>query len=169
MTLNNLFSKLKGGAGSGNLGHAGRPGHHGGSAPASFLVPDSAEEIETFLSKGRNPGVLGMVPAFYDSRNKKLYVSRNNVSHSTLSSDISSSDPIGIEDSSIHILIYVKNNFKIEKLVFDTKQAGSQVKSEEKTIDSIYKTMDILKNKYKLSQGTEVIIKTNKGKIDTTL
>lgn len=33
MSLTNLFSKLKGGAGSGNLGHAGRIGHRGGSAP----------------------------------------------------------------------------------------------------------------------------------------
>lgn len=33
MTLINLFSILKGGAGSGNIGHSGRPGHQGGSAP----------------------------------------------------------------------------------------------------------------------------------------
>lgn len=33
MTLNNLFSILKGGAGSGNIGHAGVPGKRGGSAP----------------------------------------------------------------------------------------------------------------------------------------
>lgn len=33
MTLNHLFSTLKGGPGSGNWGHAGRLGKHGGSAP----------------------------------------------------------------------------------------------------------------------------------------
>lgn len=32
MGINDLFSKLKGGAGSGNRGHAGIPGHRGGSA-----------------------------------------------------------------------------------------------------------------------------------------
>lgn len=33
MTLTQLFSILKGGSGSGNIGHVGIPGHRGGSAP----------------------------------------------------------------------------------------------------------------------------------------
>ena len=33
MTLNKLFLKLKGGPGSGNFGHSGRPGKRGGSSP----------------------------------------------------------------------------------------------------------------------------------------
>lgn len=33
MSLDNLFLTLKGGVGSGNIGHAGIPGHRGGSAP----------------------------------------------------------------------------------------------------------------------------------------
>lgn len=36
--LNNLFLRLKGGAGSGNKGHAGIPGHRGGSAPQISLI-----------------------------------------------------------------------------------------------------------------------------------
>lgn len=39
MSLNYLFSKLKGGAGSGNIGHAGIPGHQGGSAPKGLVLP----------------------------------------------------------------------------------------------------------------------------------
>lgn len=50
MSLNNLFSILKGGAGSGNIGHAGRIGHRGGSAPkngliAGLLGKDAAAQI----------------------------------------------------------------------------------------------------------------------------
>lgn len=37
MTLFNLFSRLKGGTGSGNFGHGGRPGKHGGSQAGSSL------------------------------------------------------------------------------------------------------------------------------------
>lgn len=33
MSLQELFENLKGGSGSGNFGHAGVPGHQGGSAP----------------------------------------------------------------------------------------------------------------------------------------
>lgn len=36
MTLNHLFSTLKGGKGSGNIGHASVPGHRGGSAPSGM-------------------------------------------------------------------------------------------------------------------------------------
>ena len=34
MSLNKVFQKLKGGPGSGNFGHGGRPGKRGGSAPS---------------------------------------------------------------------------------------------------------------------------------------
>lgn len=51
MSLDSLFSRLKGGAGSGNIGHAGRPGHHGGSAPkgGSVLTKiDALPQLENF-------------------------------------------------------------------------------------------------------------------------
>lgn len=40
MTLHYLFSKLKGGPGSGNHDHSGIKGHRGGSAPKKALSPD---------------------------------------------------------------------------------------------------------------------------------
>lgn len=43
MTLNNLFSILKGSFRSGNRGHAGRIGHRGGSAPKSSGVQGDAD------------------------------------------------------------------------------------------------------------------------------
>lgn len=43
MSLNSLFSTLKGGAGSGNIGHAGIPGHRGGSAPKNSLIGTTSE------------------------------------------------------------------------------------------------------------------------------
>lgn len=57
MSLNYLFSKLKGGAGSGNIGHAGVPGKRGGSAPKGidpiFL---SSFVIEDVLKFGKKTG-----------------------------------------------------------------------------------------------------------------
>lgn len=46
MSLTSLFSTLKGG--SGNFGHAGRPGHVGGSAPGSG---GSSSEVESAKQK----------------------------------------------------------------------------------------------------------------------
>lgn len=50
MSLNKFFIKLKGGLGSGNHGHAGIPGKHGGSAPkgggGSLGLSVSADKIE---------------------------------------------------------------------------------------------------------------------------
>lgn len=39
MSLQVLFSRLKGGSGSGNWGHGGRPGKHGGSSTTSMSIP----------------------------------------------------------------------------------------------------------------------------------
>lgn len=38
MSLFNLFSRLKGGSGSGNFGHGGRPGKHGGSTAGTQKI-----------------------------------------------------------------------------------------------------------------------------------
>lgn len=58
MTLNHLFSTLKGGAGSGNIGHAGRLGKHGGSAPKgitsisnSILKTENYKEVKKKADK----------------------------------------------------------------------------------------------------------------------
>lgn len=40
MTLNKLFLKLKGGTGSGNFGHSGRPGKRGGSLSSHGFLSD---------------------------------------------------------------------------------------------------------------------------------
>lgn len=63
MTLTKLFSRLKGGTGSGNFGHGGRPGKHGGSTQASVflllrktksLSPENIEELKDVVSKNDN-------------------------------------------------------------------------------------------------------------------
>jgi tRNA nucleotidyltransferase (CCA-adding enzyme) len=55
--LNNAIAdklqRLKGGAGSGNFGHAGIPGHHGGSAPVGGSVSMSEANIY-FTGKNKN-------------------------------------------------------------------------------------------------------------------
>lgn len=50
MSLTNLFSKLKGGSGSGNLGHAGIIGKRGGSAPKGTISisPEQAGTLQAW-------------------------------------------------------------------------------------------------------------------------
>lgn len=54
--LTSLFYILKGGAGSGNIGHAGRIGHRGGSAPKGVLGLVSAMSRGVMPYQGDNPG-----------------------------------------------------------------------------------------------------------------
>ena len=64
MSLNNLFTVLKGGKGSGNFGHAGRPGKRGGSSSrgsggSSLFQPSPPPQSESFADKlplGKAPG-----------------------------------------------------------------------------------------------------------------
>lgn len=56
MSLNNLFSILKGGAGSGNIGHAGRIGHRGGSAPKG----GSSNPLLDRPASGKLANILGI-------------------------------------------------------------------------------------------------------------
>lgn len=50
--------RRKGGSGSGHWGHAGRPGHHGGSAPSGWQSSMSPDTIRAaYNSKGDSPYV----------------------------------------------------------------------------------------------------------------
>lgn len=50
--LNDLFSRLKGGAGSGNRGHAGRIGKRGGSGPGNLSARNKIEQKDLFHEGG---------------------------------------------------------------------------------------------------------------------
>lgn len=64
MSLSYLFQVLKGGAGSGNLGHAGIPGHRGGSAPSKSLAPSSLSFVDRYNKIIQERG--GNIPLLLD-------------------------------------------------------------------------------------------------------
>lgn len=74
MSLSNLFSKLKGGAGSGNIGHAGIPGHRGGSAPSKSAAGLLGTKIlitgGTSTQRAEVEGVLRLIPVEHISNRK---------------------------------------------------------------------------------------------------
>lgn len=71
MSLNELFSILKGGSGSGNFNHSGVPGHLGGSAPTGGVSKGSAENIKASKSKMIERGIkLGYSKIAFEKPNK---------------------------------------------------------------------------------------------------
>lgn len=52
MSLDQLFSTLKGGSGSGNFNHSGIPGHQGGSSPSSpalTVLATAPKDLQTSI------------------------------------------------------------------------------------------------------------------------
>lgn len=83
MSLTNLFSRLKGGAGSGNIGHAGRVGHRGGSAPKTG---------------GAFGGILNNSSTFSDSTFTDILSKMPSVSSQLKQLDISDTPPQWVLD-----------------------------------------------------------------------
>lgn len=79
MSLNNLFRVLKGGAGSGNRGHAGIPGHRGGSAPTGSLVVGSVGGNKMYKIEGLHipDDLVNVASMILISPKGDLYIAKN--------------------------------------------------------------------------------------------
>jgi len=53
MSLSDLMLKIKGGPGSGNKGHAGRPGKRGGSSSKSFSITPQMDQAIAQWKQGK--------------------------------------------------------------------------------------------------------------------
>lgn len=99
MSLSNLFSSLKAGKGRGFHGHAGRPGHRGGSV-AGLTLPRNAQNALNKALTYTQPGDVVEVKvlsfdefrvisgtqdkdvAFYNTQDKKIYVNALKIQYS---------------------------------------------------------------------------------------
>lgn len=148
MSLNNLFSKLKGGSGSGNKGHAGIPGHRGGSAPSLLHGPDVtyAQFVREISKKDVDKGEI--VAGFYNNRTGELILPKGSATtHDSLAEKMGGK---GVIDVNTHVSFVFNSSFyQLEKVIFNTQQAGHFMgrysgNHRDKALKNIYKAMDKL-------------------------
>lgn len=140
--LDRLFHRLKGGAGSGNFGHAGRPGKRGGSsASGSHLISKASQNSLSYFNQISNISGVPLEDVVYISNNWNQGLMDNIKKEA---SDIFSINPSDYEKSQ---LSSIKQNDKIRKVVQATYQVTQDFLSENKV------------DKLKLYRGTEGVIK----------
>lgn len=87
MSLQKLFESLKGGAGSGNWGHAGVPGKRGGSSPRSFAMSRTTGrdyQERQLAKKGKTPAMDAQAVKNFEDRFKseeKVKDAQQNISY----------------------------------------------------------------------------------------
>lgn len=100
MTLTHLFTTLKGGARSGNFGHAGRPGYHGGSAPKGLGHAETYDSIKSTFKR--------VPPYIFEDAQDYIEEAYMRVNHFLRGDELSQGDEFGDkekEQKSVHRII----------------------------------------------------------------
>lgn len=178
MSLNGLFSILKGGPKSGNRGHAGRLGKRGGSASSSNFLSDNftfsnyREVISAAMVEDEHKIGLLYLPG-----SRKMIASKTPIeSHDQIAARyIGADDDLPAEqkllDTSVHLSTILGLEGRIKLILFDTEQSGSD--KYDKSMKNIYDAMDNLVHRG-FPKGTHVRIRQPRTlnqleDIDTTL
>lgn len=143
MSLSQLFSIFKGGAGSGNKGHAGRPGKRGGSAPGKLWSGEPLPK-ENNLTK-LQVGEIGEKLAI------KILSQEKGIPFETLNNGLNNS-PIDIGGD--HLAVEVKTGLASNGKTAQHWRAtiGEPGKAEKELISQMSKKEKRAHNEYKKEQ-----------------
>ncbi|RJR10596.1 hypothetical protein C4588_02900 [Candidatus Parcubacteria bacterium] len=153
MSLSDLFIVLKGGAGSGNFGHAGIPGRHGGSAPNKVWAKGMPSPGTGSLVNVQKIGQIGEKLAM------KVFAEKYGVPFETLNVGINNA-PIDVGGD--HLALEVKAGsatnsertqmWRAKVAPFSKKEQAlyDKMSPEEKTAYNAYKKQAVLDRKQRL-------------------